>query len=80
MRAIEKTDEQIQLVDYKTAQLYVIQKALRIAGWHSNIRDYIRICKDSGISNKSAENAWNEGLSDRTKGNQCHCYFCRRLD
>lgn len=72
-------DQQMAETDYAAMSLAGVQRALRISGWHDNLKEFVRIVSVSGIQRNRADEAWHGGKSDFVKGIPCNCYACRRV-
>jgi hypothetical protein len=53
---------------------------LRIAGYHDDIKSFVRLYVENKISKSVADRAYNEGKKQRVNGVPCKCYQCKDID
>jgi len=52
---------------------------LRIAGYHSDERSYIRLYVENRLSRPAADAEWRRGTAMRAAGVRCTCTTCREI-
>lgn len=51
---------------------------MKIAGYHSDTKAFIRLLVENRISRKIAEDAYQLGAKERERGVGCTCWDCRQ--
>lgn len=52
---------------------------IRIAGYHSDQRSFLRLYTENRISSAVAKEAFAAGARQKEAGVPCHCYACSKL-
>lgn len=50
--------------------------SIRIAGYHNDLRSYIRLYTENRIPKRVADQAWQNGVSAKASGVACSCRSC----
>lgn len=51
----------------------------RVAGYHSDNREFTRLLVESGISLSVLKAEWEKGVQARQSGTVCVCFTCKAL-
>ena len=51
---------------------------IKYAGYHNDIKSYIRLLVENRISKVNADIAFNNGKIQKQKGVKCHCFICNK--
>ena len=59
-------------------QRQIALAAIRVAGYHDDLRTATRLYTENRISRKVYDTAYNEGVKQREAGVPCSCYTCKQ--
>lgn len=51
---------------------------MRIAGYHNDGRERVRLLVESRVSRRELDRAWREGGQAKQKGVACRCFDCQK--
>lgn len=56
----------------------VLLAALRVAGYHDDVRAWVRLYTENRVSRQVANEQWQLGKRMRSNGVRCSCYECNK--